>query len=482
MRAHPEKKKLGRTLYVPGKRFERFNKPMETPPPPRGYGGGTFKPPAEPPTAEAAKFIAKANLHPRQLADVQTLVQMMQNEGGRLSAGRIDDLRGKWRSNAPHVESDEYANRHEEARGLALKHGVFAPDPESEKYIPGPNYAHFVAKGQTPVAPKLEERNPSARRSAADRKENPTSPSQVYVPVGDREDREPTARTISDKIWRTDRELMQSLGKAFSDAAAKKGVDLPKNHDWPSMILHAVSLPGYESGVPLSRNDRDDAIILVGAKMIDAIRNYGQAKDGPFEDWAKTAIDHAGRTATDELRKETKGQIPRIRGISPTTSTEGEDGGVNPYEKPASPEKTDEERTVTRDHALMIVRHPKFWHNAKFAEAREAIKDRLGSDYYEIVKKVLLGIATPEQYVADSASRVGEKQAQALWRKFEASVVGILGQHFSPENPADGYMLDAIETVFGTPRMKANPIKMANLIHTAGRPGCPAFPAWVLDL
>jgi hypothetical protein len=42
------------------------------------------------------------------------------------------------------------------------------------------------------------------------------------------------------------------------------------------------------------------------------------------------------------------------------------------------------------------------------------------------------------------------------WEKYLASVVNVLGEHFDVNNPAEGHMLDAIETVLGTPRMKAS--------------------------
>ena len=93
-----------------------------------------------------------------------------------------------------------------------------------------------MAPGQVPVKPKLEERNPHARRSAAERKENPKSPSQIYQPVAESEgeDGELSTKTAADKMWQSDRSMMGVLGRSFTDEAAQKGVALPEDHDWDS--------------------------------------------------------------------------------------------------------------------------------------------------------------------------------------------------------------------------------------------------------
>ena len=103
---HPDKTKMGRALYIPGEKFEHFSAPMQNAPPQKEGvavhgGGGRWIEATEPPSPESAKFIEQAGLHPRQLADVQTLVRMMQGRGGRLGAGAIDEMRGKWRSTPP---------------------------------------------------------------------------------------------------------------------------------------------------------------------------------------------------------------------------------------------------------------------------------------------------------------------------------------------------------------------------------------------
>ena len=115
------------------------------------------------------------------------------------------------------------------------------------------------------------------------------------------------------------------------------------------MMLHAVTLPGYESRLPLGINDRDDAINLMSKKMIDAIRNYDQSKmdhskTGPRRQW------RCGRTATDELRKETKGQNPIRIGLGTgRTNDEGEETGLDAT---APPEVTDLERIITPEKAV----------------------------------------------------------------------------------------------------------------------------------
>ncbi|MEI8375681.1 MAG: hypothetical protein WCJ35_22900 [Planctomycetota bacterium] len=118
---------------------------------------------------EGAEPANEAGLHPRQLADLQTLASLTQREGGRIGAGRMDELRGKWRSSPPHDPSGGHKTRLAEARDMAVNHGLFVVEPESGKYVPGPNYGHFLQSGEKPVTPAPYVRNPHARRSLAER-------------------------------------------------------------------------------------------------------------------------------------------------------------------------------------------------------------------------------------------------------------------------------------------------------------------------
>ena len=448
MQAHPIKTKLGRVVYIPGPAFGQFNRPMEDAPGRTGQSSVQWKGPTKPPSPESAQFIQKAALHPRQLADIQTLVQMMQNEGGRLSAGRIDQLRGKWRTNPPHVENADYANRHEEARGLAMKHGAFAADPQSEKFIPGPNYVHFLAPGQTPVGAKLLPRDPRARRSAAERSKDPTMPSRKTKTGSPTDKTEPMPKNASDKIWANDRQVVKSLIRGFNEEAEKRGVKIPEDFDWNEHLSRAVRLPGYTSRKPFGLNDRTDVLSAAGAKMIDAIRNYDEASDGPFAEWAKVTMDHAGRTATDELRAANAGQGRRKgkRGAN------DEDSEGNPItERVSPPEISDEERTITPEIAVKVLRNREKWNDPKFVKVREAVTDRFGPETGEIFRDLLLGRIS-------HATLESNKQ----WPTIRDQIVKTIAGHLETGNPEDETGMDTIETVLGTERMKQNPLKMSN--------------------
>jgi len=72
-------------------------------------------------------------------------------------------------------------------------------------------------------------------------------------------------------------------------------------------------------------------------------------------------------------------------------------------------------------------------------------------------RSLFLDASTPQLFMAERAATVGEQQGVHMaWEKYLASVVNVLGEHFDVNNPAEGHMLDAIETVLGTPRMKAS--------------------------
>ncbi len=273
----------------------------------------------------------------------------------------------------------------------------------------------------------------------------------------------PEPESFPVRILRADQKFARDLGKSFGEQAAAKGVQLPEGHDWSDYIFPAAHQRGYEPGsMAVTPENRQDIMSRLGVSMLNEIPNYDPHKHGEFVPWFGKAINHAGRTAVDDFRKETAGQT---RG-NVRIDTPADDGGNGPNEPVYHPGNTG---TPSREGVMLGVR--KAWHNPKFKEARESIATRLGPVAADLFKGLLLGTTTPEELIADRATRQGgKKQADALWNKFESAVTPILRQHFNAaENPEDGHLLDAIETILGTQRMRENPMHFANESRPNGR-------------
>ena len=110
-------------------------------------------------------------------------------------------------------------------------------------------------------------------------------------------------KTEKGKVLQADRKFIQQVSKAFDEAKKAKKIALPEGHDWQRPIFDAVLRQ------PIAPTDRQEVITRVGVTMLDKISKYNKLK-GPFVPWFTKELNNAARTATEDYKAETAGQIP----------------------------------------------------------------------------------------------------------------------------------------------------------------------------
>ena len=93
---------------------------------------------------------------------IRKLVTIMQGDKGYASSSNIAKVVG-WHQSPPldPALAAKGINRRDEILGHALKHGVIVKQEGSQRYVPGPNYTHFLEEGEQPAAIQIY--NPGTR-------------------------------------------------------------------------------------------------------------------------------------------------------------------------------------------------------------------------------------------------------------------------------------------------------------------------------
>ena len=162
---------------VPGPNYAHYTQPMQSPP--AHLRGGknavpgtstrlhTGRPssitwPESQRTAAGQQFIQQSGMRQDIVPYIRKLVTIMQGDKGYASSSNIAKVVG-WHQSPPldPALAAKGINRRDEILGHALKHGVIAKQEGSQRYVPGPNYTHFLEEGEQPAAIQIY--NPGTR-------------------------------------------------------------------------------------------------------------------------------------------------------------------------------------------------------------------------------------------------------------------------------------------------------------------------------